>query len=1282
MKHPRMSHIQADDLLNHSVPREFQHPIRPCRGVALVIVLAVIVLVLGLVVAFMNLAKTERRSAATYLANTEVRQLADTAVGIVQAQINHATSQGSNTAWISQPGMVRTYNSSGGLQTAYKLYSAESLTETSAGALGSDVPGSDWDKQPAHWVDLNSPVKTADKSIYPIIDPDVFDLPNDVRPLAIEPITGAPVGTVAPANPAPMPVRWLYVLQDGKVVAPTTGGNGTTANIAGADADNPVVGRIAFWTDDESCKVNINTAGAGSFWDQPRFTNQNERDFAKKQPLNGEFQRYPGHPAMTSLRAVFPAMTDEDILSILTPRYQWGGSLQGTVDTFKLTTALAGGNVADFPLYASVDELFFRPSFTLNGTSSTSNGTSEKTRMDNSSLSADQINTARFFLTHASRAPEINLFNLPRVSIWPIASSTSSRTTFDEVIAFASTIGGKPYYFERQSSMSPTADAEIMRNKQIYSYLQNLTGKTVPGFGVTMSGKFGSDRDQILTQVWDYIRSTNLYDSRLASGKQFTANTGEDGYGYVVPLEVGSTRGFGRAITLSELAFAFLCSADPVDIENTPPDPLGLKQSNDPTKNTTLGGVALDPNQRRIQMAIIPELFTPMHGNIFIRAKNTRIRISGLNTLEINGQKLFSKNEDTIDFKNLGGGHHNRALGGPFDSRSLYREKSTAFVSNFVTVTVPNPGTSSPGTMEFSGSLTVKIELTDGTVLQTIPINLPSGPIPIPNLVTTGTINKEGADPNSTSGDIPFSDEKYWWAFSQTRPWTEGASQAPFTYDNNRTRARLSYIEKSPGSWSVNSASKVPIENSTSIGAGVLFRGSLSSTTYTDVVRSMVPWHGDYRLVAALKDVPSDTFTELGTWSATGPANALIHNLASGVNYAEHIPGGKQWRRHYVTADRIGGSTAQGDGGRFSPDFRRDASTGLINQLKSTGDFDNGFSFWPDGAFINKPDEGNVVVGKSEIPYFKNSEQEKMNSEAFFSPNRMVVGPGMFGSLPSHVQRHKSNSSSVDNVWRTLLFRNQPDHPNAVSLDAGGRPSGGFAPDHLLMDLFWMPVVEPYAISEPFSTAGKVNMNYQIEPFRYIKRGTAMAAVLAAEKITAVSSGENLVYKNSEDATLNLSNQYRFLINISETLKQFQTRFENTTGRLFVSPTELCDLWLVPEGSSLSSMSSFWSNYNLTGDNMRERPYTTIIPRLTTKSNTFTVHFRVQSLKNPPANPGVWEEGKGTVTGDYRGSTTIERFINLEDPTLANTDFATDPSGPTLDEFYRWRTIQTSQFAP
>ena len=89
-------------------------------------------------------------------------------------------------------------------------------------------------------------------------------------------------------------------------------------------------------------------------------------------------------------------------------------------------------------------------------------------------------------------------------------------------------------------------------------------------------------------------------------------------------------------------------------------------------------------------------------------------------------------------------------------------------------------------------------------------------------------------------------------------------------------------------------------------------------------------------------------------------------------------------------------------------------------------------------------------------------------------------------------------------------------------------------PDHLWMDYFWMPVVQPYVISEPFSTAGKVNMNYQILPFQYIRRATALHAVMKAEKILAIPN------RNVDDYKTGAGNRkWRHFIDIDETLKQW-----------------------------------------------------------------------------------------------------------------------------------------------
>ncbi len=73
-----------------------------------------------------------------------------------------------------------------------------------------------------------------------------------------------------------MPVRWLYVLQSGSLVPGTASETPGKVAVAGASASNPIVGRVAFWTDDDTCKLNVNTAGDGGYFDTPRFGSVDE----------------------------------------------------------------------------------------------------------------------------------------------------------------------------------------------------------------------------------------------------------------------------------------------------------------------------------------------------------------------------------------------------------------------------------------------------------------------------------------------------------------------------------------------------------------------------------------------------------------------------------------------------------------------------------------------------------------------------------------------------------------------------------------------------------------------------------------------------------------------------------------------------------------------------------------------------------------------------------------------------------------------------------------------
>ena len=268
----------------------------------------------------------------------------------------------------------------------------------------------------------------------------------------------------------------------------------------------------------------------------------------------------------------------------------------------------------------------------------------------------------------------------------------------------------------------------------------------------------------------------------------------------------------------------------------------------------------------------------------------------------------------------------------------------------------------------------------------------------------------------------------------------------------------------------------------------------------------------------------------------------------------------------------------------------------------------------------------------------------------------------MFGSLPTGV--------NVNQPWQTLLFRPDP----------GGLPQhiGAKSPkDHLLLDLFNMPVVEPYAISDPFSTAGKVNMNYQIVPFTYITRSTGVRAVLKPEQLLALANNDTTAYKVQAVAMVNRRN----FMDLDETLKGFQTRFDS--GDIFRSASEICDIWLVPQGQTYAVMPAFWSGYLLTGDNVRERPYANIYPRLTTKSNTFTVHYRVQLLtKAKTTLPGQWVEGTDIVNSEYRGSSTLERYLDTNDSLNPIPDYATTPTAKAIDTFYKFRVLETKQFTP
>ncbi len=1351
------------------------------RGVALVLVLTSLVLLSALIIAFFSSVSTELSSATSYAAGVSTKQLSETATNVVIGQITDATqgyidpTSPSNTTllgWASQPGMIRSYNQSGIAYRYYKLYSANNMVVAESNGFDAnaefdnDVP-SDWASQAGLYTDLNAPVLVPDPNgsvtkngfsytaSYPIVDPSAqakegmttgtiegFSIGNDGNQLHADLLRQANANdptSVPSANPAPMPVRWLYVLKDGTITCPSGFSDGKVRFDAAPvkpSVANPIVGRIAFWADDDTCKVNINTASEGTFWDQPRSgsSNASEAALAAYQPAQNEFQRYPGHPAMTCLSPLLenfgPHWTLPGNLKnyySLVPRVEWGGSLGGTVISSGPTGVIADND----RLFASIDELaydvHYKPTVSP-----------IPTRARDSFLARSDLERLKFFVTANSRAPEVNLFNRPRVCLWPVQSNTATisdpvhaplRNAKDQLISFCTSTGKgdstsgtyHPYYFQRYnvyyngltntgsgdthtpstfvspvpSSQSPWMDmTNVSRNQQLYQYLQFLTGgpsgggnrssngMNIPGFGGNLKLKYDgelpngySDRDQILTEMYDLIRTgVNTYNSALTPTYDYaptrSAGTGSAPAGqaqtvptlmvkgngfqganpnpgkYIQQLEMQGlpgntalgyrsvTHGFGRFSTIPEIGIVFYYSGT-------------FKDSGSVTR-------------QGVSAAIVMEQYNPTPG-LGSWSPHARYAIRGLGQFKLNGQSLWLPDVGTGQPVNpvtgpwnyftarigyVNGGHTASIMG--LESQFHYfagttvdpakkigmdgTEKTYPFVTQPPTSLHPPAIDLTQTTMQFTGG-PIQIQIFAGyenvpdstttptQLVQVLNVNFPSVTIPVPK---------------TTSPDMDF----------------------------NTRMANGNFIEVGD----VVRSMIVPPDNVSSVPN--------SASTANAAM-------GDYRMLAGMFYVPDNMYTPHPYYK--DPTQQFAHSLrSSDYNNPYYLPNAQP------QAATFNPTLVPGQAWVPFPSVPRGQVRAA--NVAGVGDFDSGMGGMEDGPYTNKADEGNLAAGGGN-GYFGRG-RWALETGASLSPNRQISSAVMFGSLPTGV---KATEAALFNAggpggrpWQTLLFCPNPAaggtsaHPGfGVSTAGQGShyPPYTTPPDHLFLDLFTMPIVEPYAISEPFSTAGKINLNYQIAPFTYIKRTSGIRAVMRSTKVAADKTGD-----------IDRSSLKRYDIEMEEskqgTLLGFDDVFKR--GDIFRSASQICDIYLVPKGAgSYNSMTSWWAGYLHTGDNVREYPYGHIYPRVTTKSNTFTVHVRVQTLQKANSRDATtaayWDESRDRILGEYRGSNTIERYIDLPctgDPKQDLPDFALPTTTTPIDVYYKFRTLSSRRFSP
>ncbi|WP_038164807.1 Verru_Chthon cassette protein A [Verrucomicrobium sp. BvORR106] len=1297
----------------------------PPRGIALIMVLVAVAVVAMLVLAFMAEVRTEHRSASAYSNITEARTLSELPVNMAIGQIRRATEQnGLEKTWASQPGMIRVFGTESDVQNAsvraktvalYKLYSDDAMVVTQPNATGSangmalnvvksaintDVSDlSTWQNVPGLYADMNEPAAVmaagADRvqTVFPISDPRAIFARNGGLPVDGYKVNGTAVpGTVVPTSVddvgtrLPMPVKWMYVLADGQVLVPN-GGNKDDGLTFGANGTavptklNPIVGRVAFWTDDESTKINVNTATEGSAWDVPRAFNGSTAKFARFQPAQNEYSRYPGHPAQTALSPVFqafgqqlvvsPLLSDTQLATVLqryhqiSPRVPWGGSYGGTQMP---TVALVPDK--DDRLYTTLDELVFN----------------RNRGMQDPALTQQDIATARFFLTPHSRAPELNLFNQPRVMLWPISAEPTERNAKDKLLAFVGTGGGKPWYFTRLKNFKSVDDAgtgqkirgdldldsssvsgALARNRQLYeNHLVPLTGGTnsggqardIPGFGGNFAAKYSVPRrNQILTEMVDFMRwSVNSYSTGLAPTYTYLPPRVGDrrGESSAVPLVPGNdTKGFGRFNTISEVALVFMAT------------------NKNPTNGTTT----------RMQAFLALEPFNPTSGAPGVTS-NVRYRITGLDSLSVNGRSMAFPPVDTIRCSTAAGYLDSAgatAFSG-FASQFKKANLSSAAADQFATATRQMARNNEDNNFPFysgfvttgtatefnfdGGSFTIEVlsgfpKPEEAEVIQTLHVTFPPATLKVPRLVNEDFNNLT----KRTQGDA-------------------------------------------------NNFVKTLIQD-----------GDITRSVEIDVNG---PTKGDLRILSAMRDVPASWYTPHPRYA--DKTVERLHFLRQGnqMVYGQFGPGDATDGPLGLSRNDLRAATVNTAGtlvkgiwyGRDSTPAVMRGQNGVYNSLGRPGDFDNGAGRVEDGPYINKADENNVVsnnqAADGDLGYFSRHGFGVENGLSF-SPNRQITSAVAFGSLPSGIYGSQASPPDPHKPWQTLLFC---PNPASRSTPAGMEPDeqdheGFKGPrDHLWLDLFWMPVVEPYAISESFATAGKINMNTQMLPFRHIERNTGIHAVLKPVQLSAISpnsvggttpNGYNSAGgTNYKEGAVHRYELY-YDVNRAETLKGFTKRFD--TGDIFRSASEICEIFLVPQRrngvvynsdaapppTTYEDMMTWWNGGGLdtadafepTGDNSREAPYNQLYPRLTTRSNTFTVHFRVETLQKARSTAvDRWVEGKDLSTSSHRGSATLERYLDPQDPELAELTNSTPSHSQSWDRYYRFRIIERKTFAP
>ena len=213
---------------------------RPC-GSSLVITLAFLVILTILVVGINEITRMDRNSSSLYVERTSAALFSQNAIESVIAKLQQATAD-VNRHWLSQPGQIVV----GAEQDDGSLANGDSRKILTGAKTPDQAPGA----TDARIIWLHSGVAT--QTSYPgreFLNPPNLNVATFQDPSTLL-ITDRP-GTEPELKPK-MIVRWNYIRKDGTL--------DTNEPPDLTNQTNPIVGRYAYWADDESSKINYNLA--------------------------------------------------------------------------------------------------------------------------------------------------------------------------------------------------------------------------------------------------------------------------------------------------------------------------------------------------------------------------------------------------------------------------------------------------------------------------------------------------------------------------------------------------------------------------------------------------------------------------------------------------------------------------------------------------------------------------------------------------------------------------------------------------------------------------------------------------------------------------------------------------------------------------------------------------------------------------------------------------------------------------------------------------------------